>query len=196
MMTDGSTNNMDAAQLPDREAVSSITAAGVLTLANDDIDGNHDLFSATALPTGEDQTYTYVDDDATTMDMDEEMRGGQDFRGSFNGVPGKFACTGTCTAGTDSMGMLDALGGTWTFTPDDVAEDADPHMIADADFDGDYLAFGFWLRGTETRTGTKYSIGTFATGSLPFAVGDNATVAVFRRLRARPPIRVRRPVCS
>ena len=99
------------------------------------------------------------------------MRGGQNFRGSFNGVPGKFACTGNaaCTAGTDSMGMLDSLDGDWTFTPDDVADDADPHMIADAEYDADYLAFGFWLRGTESRSSTKYSIGTFATGSMPFA---------------------------
>ena len=45
-------------------------------------------------------------------------------------------------------------------------------MITDANFDADYLAFGFWLRGTESRSGTKYSIGTFATGSMPFGVGD------------------------
>ena len=97
------------------------------------------------------------------------MRGGKDFRGRFNGVPGKYVCTGTeCTAGTDSMGNLDPSVVTWTFTPDDVDEDADPHMIADADFDADYLAFGFWLRGTETRSDKKYSIGTFATGSMPF----------------------------
>ena len=125
-------------------------------------------------PTGEDQTYTYVDGMPDADPVVEEQRGGQDFRGSFNGVPGKFACTGNaaCTAGTDSMGMLDALDGDWTFTPDDVADDADPHMIADAEYDADYLAFGFWLRGTESRSDTKYSIGTFATGSMPFLAGD------------------------
>ena len=58
--------------------------------------GNHRLFYApSALPSGEDQTYTYMDDNPLTMDMDEEMRGGLDFRGMFNGVPGKFACTGS-----------------------------------------------------------------------------------------------------
>ena len=171
---DNDMDNTNRATLNNREAVTEISEAGVLTLDTNDVDGNHALFSAPALPKGEDQTYTYTDDDPSTMDVDEETRGGQDFRGDFNGVPGKFACTdGACTAGTDSMGRLDSLAGTWTFTPDDVDEDADPHMIADAKYDADYLAFGFWLRGTESRGSTKYSIGTFATGSMPFIVGND-----------------------
>ena len=176
-------DHTDAAQLnaaTDRDAVTEISAAGVLTIDTADVDGNHDLFYASALPAGEDQTYTYVDGMPDADPVVEEMRGGRDFRGMFNGVPGKFACTGNdvCTAGTDSMGRLDSLTGAWTFTPADVDEDEDPHMIAGAKYDADYLAFGYWLRGTGTGDKVKYSIGTFATGSMPFPVGnDTAGVA-------------------
>ena len=166
----------------DRDAVNAISADGVLDLDEGNVDGNHDLFSASGFPSREDQTFTYVNDDPETMDVNEEMRGGRDFRGTFNDVPGKFACTGgpgECTAGTDSMGRLDSLagGGMWTFTPNDVDEDADPHMIAGGRTDDDYLAFGYWLRGTTVRGDTTYGIGTFATGSMPFA-DTQAQVAV------------------
>ena len=160
----------------DRDAVDSIDANGVLNLDEGDIDNNHGLFSASAFPSGEDQEFTY-EDDVPNTDANEERRGGRDFRGMFNGVPGRFACTGnagTCTAGTDSMGRLDSLGGVWTFTPDDVDDDADPHMIRGAKYDADYLAFGYWLQGTTVRGNTTYKIGTFATGSMPFAGTDFA----------------------
>ena len=166
-------SNADAG---DRDAVTS-AAGGVLTLDGNDVAGHHDLFSASEFPRGEDQMFTHVDANPEADPPVAEERGGQTFDGTFNGVPGEFACTGTCTSGTDSMGRLDSLGGTWTFTPDEVEEDEDPHMIRGVDFDADYLAFGFWLQETTVRGSTTYSIGTFASGSMPFA-GTNSATAV------------------
>ena len=114
------------------------------------------------------------------------------FDGMFNGVPGEYNCTGTCSATSDKDGNLESLDvqGVWTFTPDKPAKDADSHMIVGAEHDDDYLAFGYWLQGTGEGDKVKYGIGTFATGSLSFAKSP-----VYRRLSARPSIRGRRPVC-
>ncbi len=159
----------------DRDAVTSANAAGVLTLDGTDVATHHALFSASAFPSARNQTFTYADDDPDT-DADEEMNGGRDFKGTFNGVPGTFACTtDSCTAVTNSNSQLTSLTGTWTFTPNAVAEDADPHMIRRINFDADYLAFGYWLQGTTVRGKTTYKIGTFATGSMPFAGGAAGT---------------------
>ncbi len=162
----------------DRAAVISINAAGVLTLdtgadGGGDIDGNHALFSSTALPSGEDQTYTYVNDDPTTENANEERRGGRTLDGMFNGVPGKFACTGdTCSARTDSDGNLDQLVGVWTFTPA-----AGDHFVTGGSHDNDYLAFGYWLQSAGEGDATTYKVGTFANGSMPFG-GDAVAAAV------------------
>ena len=73
MIQTATTNNMNPAQLANRKAVTSIDADGELTLDSSDIDGNHGLFSSSAptgegFPTGEDQTYTYVDGMPDDMD--------------------------------------------------------------------------------------------------------------------------------
>ncbi len=156
-----------------RDAVSSINAAGVLSIDTDAIAGNHELFSSAALPSAGDQTYTYINDDPDTANMNEERRGGRTFDGMFNGVPGKFACTvAPCTAGTDENGNLDSLAGTWIFTPA-----AGDHFIAGGSHDNDYLAFGYWLQSTGEGDATAYKVGTFASGSMPFG-GDGAAAAI------------------
>ena len=81
-----------AADAADRDAVTSATAStdtepAVVTIDNNDIDGNHDLFSSVEFPTGEDQTYTHVAADETASPPVVEERGGREFAGTFNGVP-------------------------------------------------------------------------------------------------------------
>ena len=182
-------DNIDAAKnLPYREfyddgdnnraAVTAITATGVLSIDTDDIDGNHALFSSTAFPSGEDQTFTYENDIASTSDTNEERRGGRTLDGMFNGVPGKFTCTGdpgACTAGTDSDGNLDELGGTWLFTPA-----AGDHFVIGGSHDNDYLAFGYWLQSAGEGDAMTYKVGTFANGSMPF--GGTAVAAAVSAL--------------
>jgi hypothetical protein len=142
---------------------------GQLTINEDQVGANSDLFYAMKFPTGDRQTFMYasVDVDAT-MDVDESKE--STFDGMFNGVPGEYSCSDQCEATSDKDGDLAELGGQWTFTPEEVDTDADPHMIIGAKHDDDYLAFGYWLQGTGEGDNVKYGIGTFATGSMPFEV--------------------------
>ena len=157
----------------DRAAVDAISAAGVLALDEEDVAGNHELFSSTAFPSRDDQIYTYLNDDPSTTGVNEEERGGRTLDGMFNGVPGNFVCTtGPCTASTDSDGNLKALGGTWEFRPD-----AGDHFIAGGSHDEDYLAFGYWLQSTGEGDDATYKVGTFARGSMPFG-GTEIAAAV------------------
>ena len=179
---DGDNIRTDSANLNsgnfDRAAVTAITATGVLSIDTDDIDGNHALFSSTAFPSGEDQTFTYENDIASTSDTNEERRGGRTLDGMFNGVPGKFTCIGdpgACTAGTDSDGNLDELGGTWLFTPA-----AGDHFVIGGSHDNDYLAFGYWLQSAGEGDAMTYKVGTFANGSMPF--GGTAVAAAVSAL--------------
>jgi hypothetical protein len=161
----------------DRDAVTEISEEGVLTIdtgATGDIAGNGKLFSATDFPSGDRVRYEYPADDVATEDVDESEA--RTFAGRFNGIPGEYSCTGTeCSARNGMDGYLDLLIGAWEFTPDRVAKDADPHKIADAKFDADYLAFGYWLQGTGEGDKVKYGIGTFASGSMQFGGATPAT---------------------
>ena len=153
-----------------REAVTS-AASGVLNIDETDIADNGGLFYGMMFPSGDSQTYTYVDGMPDADPPVMEQRGGRTLAGMFNGVPGEFACSGTtCSATSDTDGNLMSLVGDWTFTPDRVPRDADPHMVRGANYDSDYLAFGYWLRGTTVRGETTYSIGTFVDGGTDFPV--------------------------
>ena len=141
---------------------------GRITIETDESNDNFDasLIYAADFPMERDQDFTYDPDDVDTEDVDENER---KFAGMFKDVSGTYECTSTpCTAGTDEDGKLDNLGGTWTFTPDDVKS-----MIPDVDHDSDYLAFGWWLRSvTDEDDETTYSVGTFATGAEVYALTD------------------------
>ena len=58
-------------------------------------------------------------------------------RGTFDGAPGEFRCTGTCTSTNDGSGAPSGLGGTWHFKPDTGA------MVHQSD--GHYLYYGWWV---------------------------------------------------
>jgi hypothetical protein len=140
-----------------------------LEVNEDNTNFNVSKVYASDFPMIRDQEFTYVADDDATEDVDESER---EFAGTFNGIAGMYSCTGTtCSAGTDEDGKLDNLDGTWTFDPDDVKS-----MIPGVDHDGDFLAFGWWLRGTAHNEDSPYQVGTFATGSVPY------TVAMAQRL--------------
>ena len=58
-------------------------------------------------------------------------------RGTFDGAPGEYSCTGTCTSTNDGKGGPSALGGTWHFKPDTGAMLSQP--------DEHYLYYGWWV---------------------------------------------------
>ena len=57
--------------------------------------------------------------------------------GTYDGAPGRFRCTGTCTVTNDGKGGPSALGGTWHFKPNAGA------MVHQAD--AQYLYYGWWV---------------------------------------------------
>lgn len=67
---------------------------------------------------------------------------GATFTGMFDGAPGTFTCVSTCTLSTDSDAELVAVGGQWSFTPDD---DEFPVPVPDSD----YVHFGYWINESE-----------------------------------------------
>ena len=162
------------------DAVDAITdATGVINIDEADIDGNHGLitgsfgdFSTSA--TG-DQTVEFTDV-ADTTDVNE---GEPSIMGSFRGVPGTFACTGTCTASADEMGNLNGLGGDWEFTPaalvdadgdaltgDDLTDALAGIMVAGVIPDPDFTVFGYWLQATTDADGeTEYAFLGFNEGN-------------------------------
>ena len=59
-------------------------------------------------------------------------------RGTFDGAPGRYECTGTpCSSTVNRKGELTTLGGNWNFKPDEGAMVSTP--------DDTYLYFGWWV---------------------------------------------------
>ena len=58
-------------------------------------------------------------------------------RGTFDGTPGEYSCTGTCSSTNDGKGGPSSLGGTWHFKPDTGAMLSQP--------DDEYLYYGWWV---------------------------------------------------
>ena len=60
-------------------------------------------------------------------------------RGTYDGAPGRYRCTGTCTSTNDGEGSPSLLGGTWHFKPD-----AGANAMARQP-DAEYLYYGWWV---------------------------------------------------
>ena len=93
------------------------------------------------------------------------------FNGMFNGIKGKYTCSLDCKISwnpndTFSFTALETGTLSVTFTP---TTDYEKITIPGAKGDTDYLAFGYWLQTNDTMA---YGVGTFAEGSMPFAVAD------------------------
>ena len=74
--------------------------------------------------------------------VDVPFMDGATFTGMFDGAPGTVTCVSTCTLSTDSDAELVAVGGQWSFTPDD---DEFPVPVPDSD----YIHFGYWMNEAE-----------------------------------------------
>lgn len=60
-------------------------------------------------------------------------------RGTYDGAPGVYRCTGSCTSTNDDDGSPSELGGTWHFKPD-----AGANAMAHSP-DAEYLYYGWWV---------------------------------------------------
>ena len=87
------------------------------------------------------------------------------FRGTFDNVPGVFACTAVgCTLTTNAKGELIGTDLNWEFTPN-LANDATVKVE-----DANYAYFGWWLNKPE-KADSPHMVEVFAGG-----VGDPATI--------------------
>ena len=150
-----------------RDGVQGADAAGELMLSMDQT-GNHGLFSIAFGITAPHQTVPIEHDDPDTTDVEMEST----FEGMFNGIPGKFSCTGVCTVESDDMGNLMTLTGEWTFEPT-VAEDGElaDIMVMGVVDDTDYLDFGFWIVTSQGDDGPMYMVGIFQDGMREHGAG-------------------------
>ena len=73
-------------------------------------------------------------------------------RGTYDGAPGEYRCTGTCTSTNDGKGSPSALAGTWHFKPDAGAMVSQP--------DGHYLYYGWWV--SKDKDGAPTAASAFA----------------------------------
>jgi hypothetical protein len=82
-------------------------------------------------------------------------------RGTYDGAPGEYRCTGTCTSTNDGKGSPRVLDGTWHFKPDAGAMVSQP--------DATYLYYGWWVN--KDKDGDPTAASAF-TGT----VGDSADI--------------------
>ena len=105
--------------------------------------------------------------------------------GSLYGVSGTYSCAGTaCVVTRTAKGMI-SVNQDFIFTPlnyDGDATDGDQTMAKYADPDANYTHFGYWMRSTTLRDGTKeHNIEAFHGGSnttTNLALGDATTDTV------------------
>ena len=96
-------------------------------------------------------------------------------RGTFDGAPGVYRCTGTCSSTNDGKGSPTSLTGTWHFKPDAGAMVHQP--------DANYLYYGWWVSkdadGDPTAAsafaGTVGTIAALTSGNTPDALAGSAT---------------------
>ena len=92
-------------------------------------------------------------------------------RGTYDGAPGEYRCSGTCSSTNDGKGSPTTLGGTWHFKPDGGAN-AMAHQP-----DADYLAYGWWVSKDNDGMPTAASAFVREVGDVDGTVGDTASGA-------------------
>ena len=81
-------------------------------------------------------------------------------RGTYDGAPGVYRCTGACSSTNDGKGSPSALGGTWHFKPDAGAS-AMAHSPDTA-----YLYYGWWVSKNKDGMPTAASVFTGEVGDV------------------------------
>ena len=94
------------------------------------------------------------------------------FMGMYDGATGTYTCVSMCTLSTDTDANLDAVGGTWHFTPDD-----DEHLVPVAD--ADYMHFGYWMNESEDNNQPVFRAAAIAGGT------EESAIATIQSLEGR-----------
>ena len=94
------------------------------------------------------------------------------FIGMFDGVRGTYTCVSMCTLSTDVNASLDAVGGTWHFTPDD-----EQALVPVADTD--YVHFGYWTNESEDSVQPVFEAAAIAGGT------EMSAISVVQSLEGR-----------
>ncbi len=108
-------------------------------------------------------TVDTTDDDTVNPDTTR-------FSGSFDGVSGRFECTGTCTVAHEGGSIYNLSSGNWTFITSNTAR-------APVD-DASYMYFGWWKReekSSETLSFEMFSGGMHPVSNVPDALRGTAT---------------------
>ena len=126
--------------------------------------GASTLAKSEGFPSGVSQSFDYDG----TLGNEPKATGDDALLGTFNGVPGKFSCSGTdniCSAGTNTSGGL-TLGASWVFTPDGDPENI---VVKSVIADADYLVFSYWVETTIDMINdeTTYTVGVTHMGVGP-----------------------------
>jgi hypothetical protein len=79
-------------------------------------------------------------------------------RGTYDGAPGQYRCTGACSSTNDGEGSPSALGGVWHFKPDSGAMVHQP--------DANYLYYGWWVSKDKDGMPTAASAFTGTVGTI------------------------------
>ncbi len=83
--------------------------------------------------------------------------------GTFAGAPGTYTCVMNCTLSTDENGDLDAVAGTWYFTPTD-----EEYLIPVPD--ADYIHFGYWMNEADVSGQPAFMVAPVAGGTEASAI--------------------------
>ena len=78
--------------------------------------------------------------------------------GTYDGAPGQYRCTGTCTSTNDGKGSPSELGGDWYFKPNAGAMVSQP--------DANYLFYGWWVSKDKDGMPTAASAFTGVVGTI------------------------------
>ena len=141
--------------------------------AGDDIKGYYTVDESADLAKIMGAAFTHSGTQNHTYNSDNEVA--FTTRGTFDGAPGTYRCTGTCSSTNDGKGSPSALAGVWHFKPDAGAMVHQP--------DANYLYYGWWVSKDKDGGPTAASafdgvVGTIAAlTTSPNALAGSATYA-------------------
>ena len=132
----------------------SLADAGVnvhtAATGGDDIKGYYTVDESADLAKIMSATFTHSGTQTHTYNSDNEVA--FTTRGTFDGAPGEYRCTGTCSSTNDGKGSPSELTGVWHFKPDAGAMVHQP--------DAHYLYYGWWV--SKDKDGKPTAASAFA----------------------------------
>ena len=143
-----------------REAFADVHDVHTDATAGDDLKGYYTVDESADFVRFMGAAFTHSGTQTHMYDPDTEVA--FTTRGTYDGAPGLFRCTGTCMSTNDGSGAPSALGGVWHFKPDSGAMVHQP--------DEQYLYYGWWLN--KDKDGKPMAASAF-TGRVGADSGDS-----------------------